>query len=201
MRGVEEGYTRRMVALRRIVRIVFAPKEEWESIAREDDSIDVLLRRYILPLSLLAPLATVIGMKNFDAAWDAQHGYIVPAHEIYSAAATTLFASIMSVFALAAIFVLIAPLYGSSRDYRAALKVSTFGAVPVLLAGSTLVLPVMAVVGLIGVCHSLYVFWLGAKQVLNVRAQHQSEFVGISLLLLSVVSTFAGAAASSAGIF
>jgi hypothetical protein len=105
------------------------------------------------------------------------------------------------VFALAAIFVLIAPLYGSSRDYRAALKVSTFGAVPVLLAGSTLVLPVMAIVGLIGLCHSLYVFWLGAKQVLNVRPHHQSEFVGISLLLLSVVSTFAGAAASSAGIF
>ena len=56
-----------MIALRRIVRIIFLPRLEWEAIAREEVSVDVLLRRYILPLSLLAPLATVIGMKWFDA--------------------------------------------------------------------------------------------------------------------------------------
>jgi hypothetical protein len=190
-----------MIALRRIVRIIFFPREEWEAIAREEASIDVLLRRYILPLSLLAPLATVIGMKWFDAGWDAQHGYLVPAQEIYAAGAATLFASIMSVFALAGIFVLLAPMYGSSRNYRDALKVSTFGAVPVLLAGATLVLPVMAIVGLVGLCHSLFVFWLGARQVLHVGQAHQAEFVGISLLLLSLVSTLAGAAASGVGLF
>lgn len=190
-----------MVALRRIVRIIFFPREEWEAIAREQVSVDVLLRRYILPLSILAPLATVIGMKWFDASWDAQHGYLVPPQEIYAAGATTLFASIMSVFALAGIFVLLAPMYGSSRNYRDALKVSTYGAIPVLLAGATLVVPVMAIVGLVGLCHSLYVFWLGARQVLHVKQAQQTEFVGISLLLLSVVSTFAGAAASGAGFF
>ena len=92
-------------------------------------------------------------------------------------------------------------MYGSSRNYRDALKVSTFGAVPVLLAGATLVLPVMAIVGLVGLCHSLFVFWLGARQVLHVDQAHQTEFVGISLLLLSLVSTLAGAAASGVGLF
>jgi len=190
-----------MIALRRIVRIIFFPREEWEAIAQEEVSIDVLLRRYIVPLSLLAPLATVVGMKWFDASWDAQHGYLVPPQEIYAAGATTLFASIISVFALAGIFVLLAPMYGSSRNYHDALKVATFGAVPVLLAGATLVLPVMAIVGLIGLCHSLFVFWLGARQVLHVDRGHQTEFVAISLLMLSLASTFAGAAASSAGFF
>ena len=190
-----------MIALRRIVRIVLFPTEEWDTIAREETSIDVLLRRYIIPLSLLAPLATVVGMKYFDAGWDPQHGYLVPPQEIFAAGATTLFASITSVFALAAIFVLLAPMYGSSRNYRDALKVSTFGAVPVLVAGATLVLPVMAIVGLVGLCHSLYVFWLGAGQVLHVKKQHQTEFVGISLLMLSFFSMFAGAAASAAGLF
>ncbi len=190
-----------MVALRRIVRIIFFPKDEWDTIARESASVDLLLRRYILPLSFLAPIATLIGMKYFDVSWDAQQGYVVPAQEIYSAAATTLFASISSVFGLAAIFVLLAPMYGSSRDFNAALKVSTFGAVPVMVAGATLVLPVMAIVGLIGLCHSLYVFWLGARQVLHVKSQHQTEFVGISLLMLSGFSVVAGAAASGFGLF
>ena len=58
----------------------------------------------------------------------------------------------------------------------------------------------MAIVGLVGLCHSLYVFWLGVGQVLHVGKQHQTEFVGISLLMLSLFSMFAGAAASAAGL-
>ena len=95
---------------------------------------------------------------------------------------------------LAGIFVLLAPMYRSSRNYRDALKVATFGAVPVLLAGATLLLPVMALVGVIAFVHSLFLFWLGAKQVLHVGREEQAEFVGIAMLLLSVAATIAGAA-------
>jgi hypothetical protein len=105
------------------------------------------------------------------------------------------------VFALAGIFVLIAPMYGSSRNYRDALKVATFGAVPVMLAGATLLLPVMAIIGVVALVHSLFLFWLGAKEVLHVRRGEQAEFVGISMLLLSAASGIAGAAASALGLF
>ncbi len=194
-------YTALVEALRRIFRIVFQPRDEWGRIAHEDTAFGVLIRRYILPLSLLAPVATVVGMTLFDAKWDARHGYRVPAQEILAAGATTLFASILSVFALAGIFVLIAPMYDSSRNYRDALKVATFGAVPVMLAGATLLLPVMAIIGVVALVHSLFLFWLGASEVLHVRRGEQAEFVGISMLLLSVASTIAGAAASGMGLF
>ena len=123
--------------------------------ARESRRSTACCAGYILPLSLLAPVATMIGMKFFDAAWDEDIGYMVPPQDIFTAGATTLFASIVSVFALAGIFVLIAPMYGSSRDYRKALEVATYGAIPVMLAGATLVLPIMAIIGLAGLSHSL----------------------------------------------
>jgi hypothetical protein len=187
--------------LDRIFRIVVYPRTEWDVIASEDTSVDALLRRYILPLSLLAPIATSIGMRAFDSSWDYDSGFRVPVTDIFSAAATTLFASIASVFALAGIFVMLAPFYGSTRDYRVALQVATYGAIPVLLAGATLVLPVMAAVALIGFAHSLYLYWLGARQVLHVEKNQQAEFVGISILILSVASTFVGAIASHLGFF
>lgn len=190
-----------MSTWKRIVGIVLRPDDEWDLIAREDTTVDELTRRFIVPLSLLAPIATVVGMKVFDRTWDADAGYLVPADQIFAAGAATLFTSIVSIFALAGIFVLIAPLYGSSRDYRAALKVATYGAVPVMLAGATLLLPVMALVGLVGLCHSLFVWWLGVRRVLAVKRSHQAEFVGIALLLLFVASTLAGAAASAIGLF
>ena len=68
-----------MGTLRRIVYLVFRPAAEWDAIAMEKTSVDVLLRHYILPLALLAPVATVIGMKTFDREWDPVHGFLVPA--------------------------------------------------------------------------------------------------------------------------
>ncbi len=190
-----------MDALRRIAGLVFRPQREWERIAAEEASVDILIRHYVVPLALLGPIATTIGMRWFDRAWDADRGYRVPAGEIFAAAATTFFTSIFLVFALAAIFVLIAPMYGSTRNYRRAFTVATYGAVPVLLAGATLVLPVMAIVSVVAFLHTLYLYWLGAKRVLQVTRNEQAEFVGISMLLSSMVATLFGAIVGSLGVF
>lgn len=199
----EADYTKAvaMETLRRIVYLLLRPQDEWDAIAREPIGIDKLIRRYIVPFSLLAPIATVIGMNTFDASWDPDAGYLVPPDEIFSAGAATLFASIVSIFGLAGIFKLIAPMYGSSRDYVAALKVATFGAIPVLLAGVTLVLPVMVIVAVVALCHTLYLYWIGVNRVLQVQPGAQTEFIGVSMVLLGGFSSLAGACASSVGLF
>ncbi len=189
-----------METLRRIVYLIFRPKAEWDRIAEEKTSIDTLLRRYILPLALLAPIATTIGMRTFDREWDPVHGYLVPADQIFTAGVATYFATIGSIFALAAIFVLLAPMFGSPRNYTAALKVATYGSIPVLLAGATLLLPIMAIVGIVGLAHTLFLLSLGVRRVLNVPAGAQTEFIGISIVLLTFVSAVIGAAASSIGL-
>jgi Yip1 domain len=190
-----------METLRRIVYIVFRPTAEWDAIAAESTTVDALLRHYILPLALLAPIATVIGMKSFDRDWDPAHGYLVPPEQIFAAGATTYFATVGSIFVLAAIFCVIAPMFGARRDYLAALKVSTYGAIPVMLAGATLVLPAMAIVAIVGVCHTLYLLWVGVRRVLNVPSGAQAEFVGISVVLLTFLSVIIGAAAGAIGLF
>ena len=189
-----------MESLRRIVYLIFRPQAEWDSIAEETTSVDELLRRYILPLALLAPIATMTGMKLFDRDWDPVHGYLVPPEQIFAAGAATYFGIVGSIFALAAIFALLAPMFGGARDYVSSLKVATFGTVPVMLAGATLLMPVMAIVGLVGLCHTLFLLWLGVRRVLHVPAGSQTEFIGISIVLLTFASVLAGAAASAIGL-
>lgn len=188
-----------MEALRRITYLLFRPGAEWALIAREPSSVDVILRRYILPLSALTPIATFIGMNVFDRAWDADQGYLVPPDQIFNAAATTFFGIIASIFALAAIMTLIAPMYQCKRDYLSALKVSAHGASPLLLSGVTLVLPVMVVVSMFALCYTLFLYYVGATTVLEIR-RDQAEFIGISMLLLTFVSMMAGMAAASIGL-
>jgi hypothetical protein len=189
------------VILRRIYLLLFYPRAEWDEIARETIRVDALVRSYILPLSLIPPIATVIGMKTFDASWNPAAGYQVPPDEIYAAGMATLFGSIGSIFLLAAIFRLIAPMYGSSRDFVAALKVATFGAIPVLLAGAVLVVPIFVIVSVVALCHTLYLYWLGVHHVLGVEAGAQAEFVGVSITMLGGASALLGAGASSLGLF
>jgi hypothetical protein len=189
------------VILRRMYLLLFYPRAEWDEIARETIRVDTLVRSYILPLSLIPPIATVIGMKTFDASWNPAAGYQVPPDEIYAAGVATLFGSIGSIFLLAAIFRLIAPMYGSSRDFVAALKVATFGAIPVLVAGVVLIVPVLVIVSVVALCHTLYLYWLGAHHVLGVEAGAQAEFIGVSMTMLGGASALLGAGASSLGLF
>ncbi|HEX6136025.1 MAG TPA: Yip1 family protein [Casimicrobiaceae bacterium] len=180
-------------------RLVFRPVAEWALIADEPTSVDELLRRYILPLATLAPVATFIGMEVFDRSWDVDQGYLVPHDQIFNAAVTTFFGIIGSIFALAAIMVVIAPMYRRRCSYVSALKVAVHGASPLLLSGVTLVLPAMVVVSMVALCYTLFLYHLGVGAVLQIR-RDQAEFIGISMLLLTFVSMMAGMAVAGIGL-
>ena len=91
-------------------------------------------------------------------------------------------------------------MFGVTRDYVAALKVATYGAIPLMMTGATLFLPVMAIVTMAGLCHTLFLFWIGVRRVLHVPHGAAAEFVGISLVLLTFLSVLIGAAASAIGL-
>jgi hypothetical protein len=186
--------------MRHLAGLIVCPLAEWDRIASEPASADALLRRIILPLSLPAPIATIIGMNVFDRTWDPVRGYQVPPADIFSAGAATYFGTVGSILLLAAIFTLIAPMFGANRNYTAALKVATYGALPVLLAGATLVVPVMVIIAIVAVCHTLYLYWLGVGRLLAVAAVDRAEFVGIAMVILSALSGIAGGAASALGL-
>lgn len=188
-----------MEILRRIVYLVFRPSAEWTLIASEETNVDELLRRYILPLSIPAPVATYIGMKFFDREWDLDHGYLVPGDQIFTTAAITFFAIIGSIFMLGGIFCAVAPFYRSKPDYVAGLKVAAYGAMPLLLSGGMLVFPDMVVVSMVALCHTVFLYYVGASTVLGVRAE-QEEFICISFVLLSLGSMIVGAAIAVVGI-
>ena len=69
-----------------------------------------------------------------------------------------------------------------------------------MVAGATLIVPVMAIVTMVGLCHTLFLLWIGVQRVLNVPRGAQAEFVGISIVLLAFLSVLVGAAASAIGL-
>jgi hypothetical protein len=64
-----------------------------------------------------------------------------------------------------------------------------------------LIVPVLVIVSVVALCHTLYLYWLGAHHVLGVEAGAQAEFIGVSMTMLGGASALLGAGASSLGLF
>jgi|GEM_PF-2648235 len=68
--------------LSRIRGLLFSPGTEFDRIAAEPTSVVGLVRRFLVPLALLTPIATIVGMNSFDVAWNVDHGYRIPKERI-----------------------------------------------------------------------------------------------------------------------
>lgn len=187
-----------MTLSRRLLSLAMHPRAEWRRIRDEDSSVDALLRSVIIPMAVPAPVATYIGMKHFDAAWDIDHGYQVAAGDVFATASLTFFASIASIFLLAAIFCIIGPMYRVRPTYLSGLKVASYGATPLLLSGAALVMPDLVVVAMVALCHTLYLYYVGVGTVLGIESDRE-EFICIAAVMLGLASMLAGALIASIG--
>lgn len=189
-----------MPVFRRILILLFHPDAAWSGIAGERVTLDGLLRMWILPFSLIAPVMLVIGATVFDQAWNLELGYRVLPRGIYPVVLGTFLSSVAAVFMLAAIFSWIAPTFGPKPGFMTALKVAVFGSVPVWLASALLFLMPMIIAVLFAFLYSCYQYYIGVSKVLGIAADRAAEFVAISMLLLSLALMLAGAAGSWIGL-
>lgn len=187
--------------MNRLVGIIVHPGAAWDAISRERATVGGLLVRYILPLCLIPSIATVIGLTFFGAGWDPVHGYALPRERALAAGAANFLFLVVSILLLALIFHLLAIAENRVRNsYADALKVATYAAVPLLLSGAFLVLPVMVMLSLVACMHSLFLCNVGLQKVLRVSESEAPMLLGIAVVLLAVSSMAIGAVASALGL-
>ena len=114
-----------------------------------------LLRGYILPLAVPGTYRDDDRDEIFDLEWDPVNAFLALPGDIFAAGATMFFAIVASIFALAAIFALIAPMFGTARDYLAGSRSRPTAYFRPRLPARCWCLPAMAIVCMVGVCHML----------------------------------------------
>ncbi|MEO7134173.1 MAG: YIP1 family protein [Vicinamibacterales bacterium] len=179
--------------------MLLRPDSTWAAIAGERMSTSHALR-LILPLCLLPAAATVIGMSVFNTGWDAMHGYQTGENRIFAIGLANVLFAVITILTLALAFHWLAVPAGKARaPFAEALKLAGFGAVPVLLAGGLLVLPVMAMLTLVAAVYSLYLYHLGMQKLLGIRSEDAVMMLAICVVLVSVVAGTLGAVISAYG--
>ncbi|MEO8384561.1 MAG: YIP1 family protein [Betaproteobacteria bacterium] len=190
-----------MGALNRIKGIMLNPAAEWDAVAGEMPGTAVLLRNFLLPLALLAPMATIIGMLVFDTRWNAEYGYALLRDRAPVIAVATYAFEIASVYLLALVFHLLARSEGHAPGFLSSFQVATLGSIPLLLSGAMLVIPFNVIFSMMAMLYSFYLYYLGVVRLLGIRPPDATMLVGVAMFCMILLSGFMGALASMLGIY
>jgi hypothetical protein len=185
--------------LRHLVLLLVHPHAQWQAIARQTISVLRLLFAFVVPFSCLTALAVSMGVTFFDTTWDAQFGYHLQPAGLPVLVATILGFSIGSVVLLAAVFTWIAPMYERPRHFVEALKVATFGSLPVWIASAALVVLPGVVVVVVAFGYSCYLYTIGLREVLGTSTDEAPEYLAISLIFHGLTASALGAFAAWLG--
>lgn len=181
-------------AVRLAIRLTLSPNVELQKIGKDSPDQARILVSFLLPLACIPALSWCLGLLlSGDAgvlAW------MAIAHQ----GAVVYFGSLLSIYLLSASLFALAPLFSVRRDWGRAFQVAAYSAAPVMLAGFLLVLPILAFVTLLAVCHSFYLQYVGVNCILGAREGESAEYAALVAVLLVVSSTFLGAFGSWSGI-
>jgi len=159
-----EGLTVNLVE--RIKGMLITPKAEWPKVAAEPMTVQGIYTGYVMILAAIAPLAMLVGFGSIRFA----------------------IANYLTVLVMTAIIALVvdflAPHFGGSKDYVAALKLSAFSYTPAYLAG---ILHLLGAAGglliLLAALYAYYLFYLGAP-VLKKCAQEKALVFTIVVVIV-----------------
>jgi hypothetical protein len=166
---------------------VFEPEGLWNAVRERVTRRGALGWLLLIPIigGLAVAIAAEAGVRVFTTEWNAVIGYSARPDDD-GARLRLLWAALASApFVQAATALLILPLYGLRRRARSALAVAVVGAVPLYVAGLSLVLLPGILVVLFAFFVS-FVWWTtGVCQLLDVPRAEGLEFVTVTVLAAS----------------
>jgi hypothetical protein len=166
--------------------ILMQPKAEWERISAETTEPAKLLTGYVLPLALIGPAASLIGMQLF--------GINVLFTTIKPSLTTSLTIAVMSfVMAIVGAFVLafianfLSPKFGGRDSFPSAFRLVAYAMTAAWVGGIFGLIPSLALIGSLIGLYSLYLLYAGASPVMGVPADKAVGYTVVTIVAAIVV--------------
>jgi len=163
--------------------ILLAPRDEWPGIAAESASVQSLYVGYIMILAAIGPLASLVSLAVIGL------GFGV------GAAVVAYLYSLVGVAIVALIADLLAPTFGGTRNYVAAVKLVAYSLTAWWVAQIALLVPVLRVVVLVGLVYSFYLFYVGVPELKKATTDRVVPYTIIvvvaAIVLMSLIALLA----------
>lgn len=176
-----------MNLIERAKNIILKPREEWAVVEQESTSVLSLVITYLFPLALIPAIASFIGygllgMGIFgpSLSWGIKQAIV------------SFFTTIVGVCISAFIIDILAPNFGSTKDFRKAVQLVVYSYTPILLAGAFQAIPALSILGVVGL-YGLYLLYVGIKPMMKTPDDKVTVYFIVSLLVIIAVYFIIGA--------
>lgn len=171
----------------RVKGIIVAPVNEWVAIVNEEKSQKKLLLGYLLPLALVAAVATFIGYTLVGE--DNPLGRIIGPMWGLKYAILELVNLVLGAYLCAFIVAFFAPGFGAVKNFGKAFSLVVYSYTPMLAAGILNIFPFLGFVTLLAGIYSLYILYIGLKPMIGVPNEKTTTFFIIVLVAAVVINS------------
>ena len=167
----------------RVKNIIVTPNKEWDVISTEQPDAGKIITGYVLPLAGLAAIAAFIGfgligisgLRGSAVNWG-----------LYQAL-TILISAIVSVFITALVVDLLAPGFGSEKNFNRSVQLVAYSFTPMWIGGLLSIFPPIAMIGSLFGLYGLYLLYLGIPKLKNTPADKHVGYFVVTLFVTIVV--------------
>jgi hypothetical protein len=174
-----------MNLVERVKRLILEPQKEWQVIDGEEHTVKDLYTHYALLLAAIPAVAHFVGFSLMGlGGWLSQ--YRVPIASGVAMMVVSYLLSLGAVYVIALLIDALAPTFGSQKNFLQALKLATFSATPMWVAGVFAILPALGILQLLGL-YGLYLLFLGMPILMKTpEDKHVPYFVVVVIAAIVV---------------
>ena len=184
-----------MNLINRVKSILLTPKTEWPVIETETTDVKTLTVNYLLPLALITAVATFIGYGLIGQNVFGVH--IGSAGFGLRYALVSLVSTIGGAFLTAYIIDLLAPSFGSEKNFLQSFKLVVYSYTPMLVAGILPIIPSLGILATLAGLYGLYLLYIGLQPMKKTPEDKKTSYFVVSLIVVILGSVVLSAILSS----
>lgn len=184
-----------MNLINRAKSILLSPKTEWAVIEPEQTDVKTLTLNYMLPLALIPAIAGFIGFGLIGQNVLGMH--IGSAGYGLRYAIVSLVSTIGGAFLTAYIIDLLAPSFGSEKNFLQSFKLVVYSYTPMMVAGVFLIIPALGILATLAGLYGLYLLYIGLQPMKKTPDDKKTTYFVVSLIVVILGSVVLTAILSS----
>jgi hypothetical protein len=171
-----------MNLVERVKAILLSPKTEWQVIEGEPGDANYLFTNYV---AILAAVPAVTAFLGYSIAGLGIGRALILAIFLYVIHCAAWYVGALVIDGLA-------PTFGGQKNFPNALKVSAYSSTAAWLAGIILLIPLLAVLILLGLLYSIYLLWLGLPVLMKSPPDRAAGYTAAVVVITFVVVIIIG---------
>ncbi len=184
-----------MNLINRVKSILLSPKTEWPVIEPEQTVVKTLTLNYLLPLALIPAIAGLIGFgligQNIMGVHVGSAGYGIR-YAIISLAGT-----LGGAFLTAYVLDLLAPSFGSEKNFLQSFKLVIYSYTPMMVAGILYIVPALSILATLAGLYGLYLLYIGLQPLKKTPDDKKTSYFLVSLVVVILGSVVLSSILSS----